>query len=465
MKLALPGAAALALAACSTESVVNKYVPNIITPYRMDIQQGNFVTSDMVDKLQKGQTREQVRFILGTPLLTDAFHASRWDYIFRSAKGWNDPEKHSLTVFFGADEKLDNWIADVPPPKSMTPVAEDKGFFGWFSKSDKPQAPAAAPTASAPAAAGGDAGTVSPPAAPVPSAAPPAAPGDTASPANAQVMGAAPQQTPDKKEPSLMRRMFGWMPGVSTEDSAASAARAASPDNTPIPRPTISQPPPPPPPPAPAEPATPPPPSAGGAVSPPVPDPVSTPAPAAPAAPAPARSEAPSAPVSGSLSAPPLIASPIESSAVAQAMPAAQSPAAVPVQAAVPAAIPVAAPAQSVPSPAATPEGVQASIERWRAAWQAKDVTAYLAAYAPDFRPANNLTRAKWEAQRRERLGKPSFIVVKVRDPQVTLGRDDVAVAVFLQEYESNTLKESGRKTLRMARFGQDWLIIEEISK
>jgi outer membrane protein assembly factor BamE len=138
LRLVLP-VAVLALAACSSESVVNKYVPNIITPYRMDIQQGNFVTQDMVDKLQKGQTRDQVRFILGTPLLTDAFHASRWDYIFRFSKGWNDPEKHSLTVFFGPDDKLAEWAGDVPPPKSQEPVAEDKGFFGWFGKSSTPK--------------------------------------------------------------------------------------------------------------------------------------------------------------------------------------------------------------------------------------------------------------------------------------------------------------------------------------
>jgi ketosteroid isomerase-like protein len=161
------------------------------------------------------------------------------------------------------------------------------------------------------------------------------------------------------------------------------------------------------------------------------------------------------------LSAPPLIASPIETRAVAQAVPVTPAPAVAPM----PAASPAPAPAPKAPSAVATPEGVLAAIERWRAAWQAKDVTAYLAAYAPDFRPANNLTRAKWEAQRRERLSKPSFIVVKVQNPQITLGTDDVAVAVFLQEYESNMLKESGRKTLRMARFGQDWLIIEEISK
>jgi hypothetical protein len=138
-------------------------------------------------------------------------------------------------------------------------------------------------------------------------------------------------------------------------------------------------------------------------------------------------------------------------------------------------ATPVTLTAQATPAPAPspassarpvlTPDGVIASVEHWRAAWQAKDVTRYLASYAPDFRTPGNLPRAKWEALRRDRLTKPSFIVVKVIDPQVTLGKDDVAVAVFVQEYESNLLKESGRKTLRMARYGNDWLILEEMAK
>jgi hypothetical protein len=127
-----------------------------------------------------------------------------------------------------------------------------------------------------------------------------------------------------------------------------------------------------------------------------------------------------------------------------------------------------AAAATATPAPAArpafSPESVLSAIEKWRAAWQLKDVKTYLAAYAPDFRPAGNLSRARWEAQRRDRLAKPAFIVVKVTDPQVTLGKDDVAVAVFVQEYESNTLKQSGRKTLKMGLYGNEWLIREEAS-
>lgn len=449
----LPGAALAALgvliAGCAADSSVNKYVPNIVTPYRMDIQQGNFVTQDMVDKLQKGQTRDQVRFILGTPLLTDVFHANRWDYIFRSSKGWNDPEKHKLTVMFdaGPDGKLSGWESDVPPPKSAEVVEDKPGFFGGLfggkSAAPKPASPSpAVPSpAGAAAPAAGASGASSPPAA---APAPTAAREPAAAPKPADLPNLSSSQAADKeqeKKPSLLRRMFGWMPGVSTEDAAAGAARAASPENTPLPRPGIAEPPK-------AAPAEPPPATGTVSVGPAVQETVQTPAPP----PAPAAAPAPG-------SAPP---------PVPEAMPSGQ---AAPDAGGV---TPVTLTAQATPAPAAasaaaqpvlTPDGVIASVERWRAAWQAKDVTRYLASYAPDFRAPGNLSRAKWEAQRRDRLTKPSFIVVKVIDPQVTLGKDDVAVAVFVQEYESNLLKESGRKTLRMARYGSDWLILEEMAK
>ena len=74
-------AAPLALLLASCKSVDMPKVPGI-TPYRMVIQQGNFISQEMVSQLKPGMTREQVRFILGTPLVTDIFHADRWDYVF-----------------------------------------------------------------------------------------------------------------------------------------------------------------------------------------------------------------------------------------------------------------------------------------------------------------------------------------------------------------------------------------------
>lgn len=77
-----------------------------LTPYRVDIQQGNFVSKEMVAQLKEGMkrpegvTRDQVRFALGTPLLTDMFHADRWDYIFRLRKGNGEVIESHITAFF-----------------------------------------------------------------------------------------------------------------------------------------------------------------------------------------------------------------------------------------------------------------------------------------------------------------------------------------------------------------------------
>jgi outer membrane protein assembly factor BamE len=78
----------------------------IFSPYRVDIQQGNFVSREMVAQLREGMaqkdgvTRDQVRFVLGTPLLTDIFHADRWDYVFRLKKSSGEVISSRVTVFF-----------------------------------------------------------------------------------------------------------------------------------------------------------------------------------------------------------------------------------------------------------------------------------------------------------------------------------------------------------------------------
>jgi outer membrane protein assembly factor BamE len=77
----------------------------MFAPYRIDVQQGNFVSQEMVAQLKEGMTQEQVRFVLGTPLLTDMFHAERWDYPFSLQKGNGEVISSRVTVFF-KDNKL-----------------------------------------------------------------------------------------------------------------------------------------------------------------------------------------------------------------------------------------------------------------------------------------------------------------------------------------------------------------------
>ena len=82
------------------QTTKNRRFLGIFSPYRVPIQQGNFVSQEMVDQVKQGMTREQVRFALGTPLLTDLFHADRWDYPFRLQRGNGEVISSRVTVYF-----------------------------------------------------------------------------------------------------------------------------------------------------------------------------------------------------------------------------------------------------------------------------------------------------------------------------------------------------------------------------
>ena len=86
------------LAGCSSMNPMNWF-----TPHRMVIQQGNYVTEDAVAKIKPGMSRSQVRFLLGSPLLNDMFHANRWDYLYRIERQGKAPEEKNLTVYFDKD--------------------------------------------------------------------------------------------------------------------------------------------------------------------------------------------------------------------------------------------------------------------------------------------------------------------------------------------------------------------------
>jgi outer membrane protein assembly factor BamE len=98
-------------------------VPQIVKPYRITIQQGNYVTREMVEQLKPGMTREQVRYILGTPLLTDIFHADRWDYVFyRDAPGGKREQRNFSVIF--EDGKLARVVGDLLPSEPVQPAAK-----------------------------------------------------------------------------------------------------------------------------------------------------------------------------------------------------------------------------------------------------------------------------------------------------------------------------------------------------
>jgi outer membrane protein assembly factor BamE len=97
------------------------FVPQLpgVPPYRIEIQQGNFLSQDAVAQVKPGMSREQVRQMLGTPLLTDIFHADRWDYLFWREKQGGKREQRKLTVFFedGRVTRLDGDMVAAGPTK------------------------------------------------------------------------------------------------------------------------------------------------------------------------------------------------------------------------------------------------------------------------------------------------------------------------------------------------------------
>ena len=82
--------------------------------YKIDIQQGNVLTQEMVAQLKPGQTRDQVRFILGTPLLTDVFHQQRWDYAYSYRNGRTGAvEARQFSVYFDKNNRLEKASGDI----------------------------------------------------------------------------------------------------------------------------------------------------------------------------------------------------------------------------------------------------------------------------------------------------------------------------------------------------------------
>ncbi len=107
------GLLALALAGCAT---VDTYLPTLRTfgVYKLDINQGNYLSQDMVDKLRVGQTKPQVRQLLGTPLVVSPFRDNRWDYVYEFTHQGRVVAHRTFTAYF-VDDKLARWEGDEMP--------------------------------------------------------------------------------------------------------------------------------------------------------------------------------------------------------------------------------------------------------------------------------------------------------------------------------------------------------------
>jgi len=137
-------------AACSN-------VPRLFNEYKIDVQQGNVLSQEMVGQLKPGQTREQVRFLLGTPMIADIFHQQRWDYVYRYHNGaTGQVESRQFSVYFNGENRLEKvggdvavaGVSELTAPVAQTrvvdlsalpaeggaplPPPEEKSYFGRF---------------------------------------------------------------------------------------------------------------------------------------------------------------------------------------------------------------------------------------------------------------------------------------------------------------------------------------------
>ena len=121
-----------ALAGCSFPGV-----------YKIDIQQGNVVTQDMIDQLKPGMTRRQVRFIMGNALISDTFHADRLDYLYSIQPGGGQRLQEHVSIFFNESDQLVGLSGDFMPG-----VSRDEAILGQPSSEPgtPPKAEAKTPT-------------------------------------------------------------------------------------------------------------------------------------------------------------------------------------------------------------------------------------------------------------------------------------------------------------------------------
>jgi outer membrane protein assembly factor BamE len=106
----------LALVAAGGCATADQYLPSwrSFGVYKIDINQGNYLSQDMVDKLKVGMTPAQVKQVLGTPLVTSPFRPDRWDYVYEYSRQGRVVEHRNFTLYF-ADGKVTRWEGDEMP--------------------------------------------------------------------------------------------------------------------------------------------------------------------------------------------------------------------------------------------------------------------------------------------------------------------------------------------------------------
>lgn len=114
------------LGACSSFDGASNRLASVVTPFQIDVVQGNVITREQVDLLKLGLPRQSVRDLLGTPLLQSVFHADRWDYVFSFRHKGEPPQLRKLTVRF-KDDVLERFEADPMPTEAEFVASLDYG--------------------------------------------------------------------------------------------------------------------------------------------------------------------------------------------------------------------------------------------------------------------------------------------------------------------------------------------------
>ncbi len=122
-------AAVLGLSACETTNNLSNRMAGIVSPYKIDVVQGNFVSKEQAAALRPGMSRLQVRDVLGTPLLMSMFHADRWDYVFTFKRQGVEPQSRRVTVHFKGDA-LERFEAGDLPTEAEFVASLDSGRRG-----------------------------------------------------------------------------------------------------------------------------------------------------------------------------------------------------------------------------------------------------------------------------------------------------------------------------------------------
>ena len=117
LRLALAAAGCAALAARGSVDGVSRRIASAVTPYKVEVVQGNFVSKEQVEQLKPGMSRQAVRDLLGTPLVTSVFRDNRWDYVFTIRRKGVDEQARHLTVWFNGDT-LERFEGDAMPSEA-----------------------------------------------------------------------------------------------------------------------------------------------------------------------------------------------------------------------------------------------------------------------------------------------------------------------------------------------------------